>query len=664
MRTSNRLAPHWPAERERYEDPSTRGMWIAITVMAVAVAISARAAIQFATPYPAGMDAAHYANQTRSLLESGQLIRPDLPLAYVLYAAIGLGLRMAGHAMDPAAMLASRVGDVVIPALAIVPLMRFGRRVCEGALLGSLAVAACAITAVVAPGPMHMIGDFQKQAVGLLFISGSLVALSTYLARPGVKSGLLVLGWLLAAALTHIGIAAVAVAAAVPCGLVATVTAPNATPRLRATVAAATLGAAAVLAIAVSVVAPHKVQQLRQYAANAFDRPVLEQWLGRTPAGPMMMPRGRFASNEFPPMPNGGGFPDAGFPGAGFPGGDFPGGPMPGGPIPGGSTPGGTGTDGMPPMPAFGTDGPPPGMAPGMPGFPPAGTLRGDRGQPTMPPGMVPGGIPPKGLPMRGMPPAGMPGGPNTKAPLLNFLFVWASAIVVLAMLARRWRETAPSLRVTVLTAAALSMLLTLPVTGFMAYGRVASMASVPLAFALTWIAADAARRQRGAWLAAIPLALSTGLALQPSERPPMNPMDHDRATQLRTLAKAVPKGRVLLVARHGLEYWGTFFLHVPGQTRPRESDWSRYDQVIQLRERRGFGMLPELPGMPNSAAMMAAGMPGLPNLPPMGNLPGLPGMPGIGGMTSDPQATAFETDRTLGKTDQYELVVIRRLER
>jgi hypothetical protein len=205
-----------------------RRWWLLPLALVLLAAIAVRAAILFSSPLPPGMDAAYYPVQARSLLEDGRFLYHDLPLRFAIDAALSMGLMaVAKLDIDAATLLASRLTDTVLPPLVAVPIVLLGRRFARGqgdrwtALAWS--VAAAALLATVSYPILRMTGDFQKNALGLVWLAAAAWGLHRALAEPRRVSGwcwtALAVGL---AATTHVGaFGATAVLVAVALGTAA-----------------------------------------------------------------------------------------------------------------------------------------------------------------------------------------------------------------------------------------------------------------------------------------------------------------------------------------------------------------------------------------------------------------------------------------------------------
>ena len=134
-----------------------RSWWIGATASLVAVAVLVRFSINFARPYPPGVDAAYYPLQTYTWLTQGRLMYDDLPLIFWLNAGLSKVLAAGGRPLPDAALVASRVIDSIFEPFAAVAVMALayvwagGRR---AALVGCLAAG---MLVVLSPPVMRML---------------------------------------------------------------------------------------------------------------------------------------------------------------------------------------------------------------------------------------------------------------------------------------------------------------------------------------------------------------------------------------------------------------------------------------------------------------------------------------------------------------------------
>ncbi|MCX6906794.1 MAG: hypothetical protein NTY01_01995 [Verrucomicrobia bacterium] len=173
----------------------------------IAMAIAARGWLLFGTPLVPGMNGGYYLVQARALLSAGALGIPDLPLTFVLQAALAKVIEwLTSHDIESSIVLAVKLADAALPPLAALPVFLLGRAWSERAGRGAwLSVAAAAVVALGVPA-LSMVGDFQKNSLGLLWLAGLICALFAWKRHRSIACGVAVLLLLGLTGLTHIAV--------------------------------------------------------------------------------------------------------------------------------------------------------------------------------------------------------------------------------------------------------------------------------------------------------------------------------------------------------------------------------------------------------------------------------------------------------------------------
>ncbi len=175
---------------------------LAVVVLA---AIAVRASIQFGTSLMPGMNGAYYLVQVRAVIEEGHLAEHDMPLIFWLQAGLArLVQALSTLTLDSSIVLASKLFDSIVPALAAIPAFLMAVRWPGGRHSVWAGITAAAL-AVLSSGPLRMVGDFQKNALGMLWVLSCAYCLQQgldrrswrYLAAAGLFLGLV--------GVTHIG---------------------------------------------------------------------------------------------------------------------------------------------------------------------------------------------------------------------------------------------------------------------------------------------------------------------------------------------------------------------------------------------------------------------------------------------------------------------------
>ncbi len=182
-------------------------MWYLACGLVVAGAVGMRAWVHMGFEIPRTVDAAYYPVQARWLIEEGRLMLRDLPLKFALDAALARVLMALGLGTDAAVLQASRWLDILVPPLAAVPVFVLARRWSRrgwAAVAGGLAGG---MVAVLQAPALRMTAEFEKNALGLVWMAALSCSLHGAMRRGGAVRWLSCLAWLMLAALTHVGVA-------------------------------------------------------------------------------------------------------------------------------------------------------------------------------------------------------------------------------------------------------------------------------------------------------------------------------------------------------------------------------------------------------------------------------------------------------------------------
>jgi len=170
-------------------------------------AVAARLWLLFSTPWAPGINGGYYFVQARALLERGELAFPDLPLVFYLEAAgVRLWQTLSGHGLCESVLVAVKICDGLLPALAAAPIFLLLER-WRLVAVGPRWISAVGTAVVVLGFPtLSVVGDLQKHSLALALLAAALWRLDAWLDSP--STGRLVgVGLCLALiALTHIGV--------------------------------------------------------------------------------------------------------------------------------------------------------------------------------------------------------------------------------------------------------------------------------------------------------------------------------------------------------------------------------------------------------------------------------------------------------------------------
>jgi hypothetical protein len=180
--------------------------WLLVSLITF-VGAAARAYLMFSTPLVPGMNGAYYLVQARSLIEHGKLGIPDLPLTFVLQAFFAKLVQLvSGASLESSIVFAVKCADSILPPLVAVPVFALVKQWTDRVNAG-VWIPACAALAVAAGAPaLAMVGDFQKNSLGLLWLAALLWSLHRWLEQPSVKRAGLPVLFLALIGVTHIGV--------------------------------------------------------------------------------------------------------------------------------------------------------------------------------------------------------------------------------------------------------------------------------------------------------------------------------------------------------------------------------------------------------------------------------------------------------------------------
>ena len=187
------------------DGPPDRQAWlIALVIFAAGIL---RGSLLFGTSLMPGMNGAYYLVQARAVLTHGMLGLPDLPLTFYLQASLAQVLQwVSGRGLEPCILFAVKLTDAILPALVALPVALLVRRWTKTA--GAPAwIAPTAAAAVTLSAPiLGMVGNFEKNSLGLLWLCLLLLFIHQWLTRPALPSAAGVLCFWGLAAVTHIGV--------------------------------------------------------------------------------------------------------------------------------------------------------------------------------------------------------------------------------------------------------------------------------------------------------------------------------------------------------------------------------------------------------------------------------------------------------------------------
>ncbi len=507
-----------------------RWSWSVLTLLIViAAAIAARAWLLWSTSLVPGMNGGYYLVQTRALLDHGRLGIPDFPLTFMVQAVFAKLLQtVTGRGLEASILLSVKLADALLPPLAAIPVFLLGRDWCRRAGRGVWPAVVAAAAVILGLPALSMVGDFQKNSLGLVWLAGLICALHAWMTRRTHRGALAALAMLALTGLTHIGVFGVALLlAALTWGAdLALAHRHGFRGHLRTAVTVAAEGAAVATIVAGLVLwkfDPARIHRL----AGALAHPVAFLRTGGHPAG------------------QGSGGPMRGGPGGGPPGDAFRGARPP--------PPGVVGGPDRMPRPPGGPGGGPPGAPDGPMGRP--GGLRLPFWSAYMAAGAVVLGA--LVLPFRRR--RDLPHADRATA------FGCAACFVLLS---GPWVRGDVNMR--------LQLIAVVPATFAALYGLV----HLPGRWLSPLFAA-----------AALVLMGDRSIRMMPRGGHPIISEDAFAELQT-LAAKVTQPGRTLVVARHGLEWWTAWALrtHVAQSRALSAEDWQDYEEVLFIQEKGGPG--------------------------------------------------------------------------
>lgn len=188
------------------QPPGAKSGWLACCLI-VLTAMAERAWLHFSTPLVPGINGAYYMVQARALIEQGKLGLPDLPLTFWLDALLARVIQLlSGASQATSIMLAVKLEDSLLPALVAVPVFILVRRWTTRAGLGLWLPLGAALVVACGGPALIMVGDFQKNSLGLLLLAALLCQLHRWFENPRPANGALAVVLMGLVGLTHIGV--------------------------------------------------------------------------------------------------------------------------------------------------------------------------------------------------------------------------------------------------------------------------------------------------------------------------------------------------------------------------------------------------------------------------------------------------------------------------
>jgi hypothetical protein len=185
--------------------------------LAVASAAALRLLILLSTRLVPQIDGAYYLAQVKSLLAGNGLRFDDMPLLFLIQAAVVQVLSSVTSLTTDAATIAGvKLVDAVVPPLAAIPIYALWLRWSSVERRSRLAAITMPVLTAFSFSLVHMTGDLQKNSFAFVPMSFAIWAFDTAALRGRVRDWVLSGLALLGCALSHIGVFAAAVAFMAP----------------------------------------------------------------------------------------------------------------------------------------------------------------------------------------------------------------------------------------------------------------------------------------------------------------------------------------------------------------------------------------------------------------------------------------------------------------
>ena len=187
------------------DGPQAGQFWLIALVILLASIL--RGSLLFGTALMPGMNGAYYLVQARAVLTHGTLGLPDLPLIFYVQASLARVVSwVSGWDLDSCILFSVKLTDSILPALVALPVALLVRRWAKSAATPAW-IAPVAAAAVTLSAPiLDMVGNFEKNSLGLLWLCLLLLFIHLWLTRPTLPNAAGVLCFWGLAALTHIGV--------------------------------------------------------------------------------------------------------------------------------------------------------------------------------------------------------------------------------------------------------------------------------------------------------------------------------------------------------------------------------------------------------------------------------------------------------------------------
>ncbi len=239
-----------------------------------------RLSVNFSTEFIPGANGAFYLVNIRSIIEEGEIFFKDFPLVFWLEAFIARVINFLGIAgIEQSIDLASRIFDSLVPPLAIIPAYLLSKKLLESNKENHATVIISSLS-ILFISFLILVSDFQKNALGLIWIFFLMLYANKSLQEKGLINYLLTFFFFILTGITHFGCFSVAILY-----MVLLITVKYAVKRKTILKPAATLLVVIVISYGlITLISPPRIKTLLNFPLQIFRDPVLILLLQRQPS--------------------------------------------------------------------------------------------------------------------------------------------------------------------------------------------------------------------------------------------------------------------------------------------------------------------------------------------------------------------------------------------
>ncbi|RLF09785.1 MAG: hypothetical protein DRJ98_07515 [Thermoprotei archaeon] len=191
-------------------------LWIGALILIIALGIALRLSVHFREYLIPSCDGGYYPVQVRSLITTGKLEYPALPLTFFIQAGFAELLYLLGLGpLEECIIIGIKLEDSIIPALSAIPVYLLVDRWRKEAY--KIVPLTCAALTAFSPMLLRFLGDLEKNGLGVFFLLWFLYFMYRYLETGLRKDLILSMFFLASTGLTHVLCLGVALAYLILC---------------------------------------------------------------------------------------------------------------------------------------------------------------------------------------------------------------------------------------------------------------------------------------------------------------------------------------------------------------------------------------------------------------------------------------------------------------